>query len=88
MEEIRNKHSSRRVVIFAHQAPTVDDMGDPKFLDGPTNGAFTTELTELLADHTHWNWDFKRGAVRAVSNQRGYGHGSEGFDERKVPKKL
>lgn len=82
------------MVVFTHHAPTVEGTGDPKFLGGPTNSAFATELTKLSLwgspvllwafGHTHWSCDFEREGVRVVSNQRGYGQGSIGFNERKT----
>lgn len=91
---IRESEPHRRIVIFTHHAPTIDGTGDPKYVGGPTNSAFATELTgepwwglpmvSWAFGHTHWNCDFERNGVRVVSNQRGYGEGGTRFDESKV----
>jgi hypothetical protein len=94
IEHIRREESGRRVLVFTHHAPTVEGTGDPKYLGGPTNSAFATELTGTACwgapvvlwafGHTHWSCDFEREGVRVVSNQRGYGEGGKGFDISKV----
>ncbi|KAF9010808.1 hypothetical protein BDQ17DRAFT_1387956 [Cyathus striatus] len=94
IETIKNEELERKVVIFSHHAPTIDGTGDPKFLDGPTNSAFATELSNnswwnmpvavWAFGHTHWCCDFDRKGVRVVSNQRGYSHGSKGFNSSMV----
>lgn len=91
INDIRNHEPERRVVVFTHHAPTIQGTGDPKYIGGPTNSAFATELTgeswwgspvvTWAFGHTHWNCDFERNGVRVVSNQRGYGEGGTGFDE-------
>jgi hypothetical protein len=93
LEDIRSS-SSRRVTVFTHHAPTVEGTGDPKYIGGPTNSAFATELTGMPCwgspvflwafGHTHWNCDFERRGVRVFSNQRGYGHEGKDFDASKV----
>lgn len=85
---------ARRVAVFTHHAPTIDGTADPKYIGGPTNSAFATELAEgelwgppvaLWAfGHTHWTCDFERNAVRVVSNQRGYKEHPDAFDVGKV----
>ncbi|KAG8996887.1 hypothetical protein FRB94_007986 [Tulasnella sp. JGI-2019a] len=65
----------------------------------PMKSAFSTELlmtgelgrtcgsplvTVWAFGHTHWTCDFEKAGVRVVSNQRGYGTGSVGFDAGKV----
>lgn len=92
--QLKTSDAPKKIVVFTHHSPTVTDTGDPKYLGGPTNSAFATELTDeewwgspitLWAfGHTHWSCDFVRNGVRVVSNQRGYGEGGKGFDPRKV----
>jgi len=94
LEDIRSSSCTRRVAVFTHHAPTVEATGDPKFLGGPTNSAFATELTGTRCwgspvmlwafGHTHWNCDFERQGVRVFSNQRGYGQAGKDFDASKV----
>ncbi|EAU92485.1 Ser/Thr protein phosphatase superfamily protein [Coprinopsis cinerea okayama7 len=94
IESIRKEEGHRRIVVFTHHAPTIEGTGDPKFLGGPTNSAFATELTKeewwgppisLWAfGHTHFSCDFERGGVRVVSNQRGYKEGAKDFEQVKV----
>ncbi|KZW00679.1 Ser/Thr protein phosphatase superfamily protein [Exidia glandulosa HHB12029] len=84
----------RKVVVMTHHAPTLQGTSDPKYIGGPTNSAFATELVGgpcwrnnvkvWMFGHTHWNLDEVRDGVRVVSNQRGYGHGGGGFDPTKV----
>lgn len=80
----------RRVVVMTHHAPTVAGTSDPKYVGGPTNSAFATELVGgpcwsanvklWMFGHTHWNLDTVRNGVHVLSNQRGYGDGAAGFD--------
>lgn len=95
VENIRAQEPGKRVVIFTHHAPTADGTSNPKYIGGPTNSAFATELTGESVwkvpvslwgfGHTHWSCDFVRDGVRVVSNQRGYfTEGEQGFDPSKV----
>jgi hypothetical protein len=95
IHNIRTTELERRIVVFSHHAPTLNGTSDPKFLGGPTNSAFATELTRTSVwakpvvlwafGHTHWSCDFKRDGVRVVGNQRGTGlDGGQGFDASKV----
>jgi len=92
---IRANEPERRVIVFTHHAPTIGGTANPKYIGGPTNSAFATELSmeeDLWAapvavwafGHTHWNCDFERRGVRVVSNQRGYKGGGTGFDTAKI----
>ncbi|KAK0235992.1 Ser/Thr protein phosphatase superfamily protein [Armillaria nabsnona] len=73
VEAIRRDEPHRRVVVLTHHAPTIEGTGDPKYIGGPTNSAFATELTEL-----------PRKGVRVYANQRGYGTGATDFDPSKA----
>jgi hypothetical protein len=90
VEYIRRHEPDRTIIIFTHHAPTLQDIADPKYVGGPTQSAFATELTAdqcwgppvkvWAFGHTHWSCDFTRKGVRVVSNQKGYSHGDDGFD--------
>ncbi|KZT67410.1 Ser/Thr protein phosphatase superfamily protein [Daedalea quercina L-15889] len=93
--EIRAREPGRRVVVFTHHAPTVEDTSDPRYAGGPSNSAFATELSteaDIWAPplvlwafgHTHWSCDFERRGVRVVSNQRGYQEGDDSFETATV----
>lgn len=87
--DIRQKEPGKRIVIFTHHAPTIEDTMDPKYYNGPSLSAFATELTETewwgepmilwAFGHTHYSCDFHRNSVRVYSNQRGNRHGDEGY---------
>ncbi|KAF5381580.1 hypothetical protein D9615_005590 [Tricholomella constricta] len=94
IEEISRDEPTRKIVVMTHHAPTVRGTSDPRFLDGPMNSAFATELVGSgcwreqvkvwMFGHTHWSCDFEQAGVRVVSNQRGYRDGSPGFALAKV----
>ncbi|EJD55160.1 Ser/Thr protein phosphatase superfamily protein [Auricularia subglabra TFB-10046 SS5] len=91
---LQQEEPQRRIVVLTHHAPTFDGTSDPKYVGGPTNSGFATELVGgacwapnvqvWVFGHTHWNLDAVRAGVRVVSNQRGYRDGAPGFDPRKV----
>lgn len=91
---LQQDEPARRVVVLTHHAPTLDGTSDPKYVGGPTNSAFATELVggacwagnvrAWLFGHTHWNLDAVRAGVRVASNQRGYRDGAPGFDPGKA----
>jgi hypothetical protein len=91
VEHIRMQEPERSIVIFSHHAPTLQGTADPKYDGGHSQSAFATEL---VADkcwgspvkvwafgHTHWSCEFVRQGVRVVSNQKGYFHGDDRFDQ-------
>ena len=76
IEQIRAEGAERRVAVFTHHAPTIEGAGDAKFLGGPINRAFATELMGWAPPvnvwafgHTHYNCDFVRDGVQVVSDQ-------------------
>lgn len=95
VQKISQDEPNRRLVVMTHHAPTVEDTCDPKYIGGPTNSAFATEIIETapwaksvdvwLFGHTHWNCEFDREGVRVMCNQRGYSRGGEdGFNPDEV----
>jgi len=76
------QHLSRayggRTVVITHHAPHPGSI-HPRYAGDPVNGAFVSDLTELvvLADvwlhgHVHDSFDYRVGGCRVVSNPRGY----------------
>ncbi|EJF66790.1 Ser/Thr protein phosphatase protein [Dichomitus squalens LYAD-421 SS1] len=92
--QIARDEPHRRIVVMTHHAPTVADTSEERFVGGPLNSAFATELTEgpcwnervkvWMFGHTHWPCDFERKGVRVVSNPRGYRHAMDGFEPHMV----
>ncbi|KAK0644338.1 Metallo-dependent phosphatase-like protein [Cercophora newfieldiana] len=92
--------SGRKVVVFTHHCPTVDERAvEPRHRGSVLQSGFLTDLSaercwtsrdvRLWAfGHTHWNCDFVDGmGKRVVANQKGYdfeGRGSQGWDPEKV----
>lgn len=44
-DAIKVKEPHRRIAFFTHHAPTLIDIADPRYHDGPSSLAFATELT-------------------------------------------
>jgi predicted phosphodiesterase len=87
------KHAPKRCIIVTHHAPSA--LSIPPFHAGSSlNAAFASDLEELVESsrvplwihgHTHYNVDYKIGATRVFTNQRGYpGEVAAGFDPGKV----
>ncbi|EEB97005.1 hypothetical protein MPER_03764 [Moniliophthora perniciosa FA553] len=74
IQRIRQHEPQRRVIVLTHHSPTIDGTGDSKFLGGPTNSAFATELSE----------DMEVWGNPVLFNQRGYKEGGPGYDPTKV----
>ncbi|TFY78642.1 hypothetical protein EWM64_g5371 [Hericium alpestre] len=77
VSSIAAEEPHRKIAIFTHHAPTVAGTGDPRFIGGPTNSAFATELTAQACwtaggivlwafGHTHWSCDFVRDGCETV----------------------
>lgn len=76
------------VVVVTHHAPSLRSI-KPTLQREQLSAAFASHLDELVANsgaalwvhgHTHWNVDYRIGATRVVTNQRGYpGEETEGF---------
>jgi len=86
-------HDAERTVVVTHHAPSARSL-DPAFAADPVNGAFASDLEDLIArrrpalwihGHTHFCVDYMLGGTRVVSNQRGYAHMPvSGFDPARV----
>ena len=70
--------SSMPTVVLTHHAPHPDSI-HARFAGSPVNGAFVSDLTELVAQadlwlhgHVHDSFDYRVGRCRVVSNPRGY----------------
>lgn len=80
-------------VVITHHAPLSHSIA-PRHRDSPLNGAFASDLQELIArhdielwihGHTHHCVDYELGGTRIVSNQRGYpGEDTGPFDPQFV----
>ena len=75
-------HDADRTVVVTHHAPSERSI-DPAFVADPINGAFASDLEELITrrspalwihGHTHFCVDYTIGRTRVISNQRGYSH--------------
>ncbi|MBL9118939.1 MAG: metallophosphoesterase family protein [Phycisphaerae bacterium] len=71
---------ARRTVVVTHHAPSVRSIAE-HYLGNPLNSAFASELDALVESsgaelwvhgHTHHAVDYRIGATRVLSNQRGY----------------
>jgi len=65
-------------VVVTHHGPHPSSI-HPRFADSPINGAFVSDLTELVAQadlwlhgHVHDSFDYRVGRCRVVTNPRGY----------------
>jgi predicted phosphodiesterase len=78
-----------KTVVVTHHAPSL--LSEPQFhLTSPLSGAFASSLDYLVEPsrvplwihgHTHFNVDYKLGATRILTNQRGYPQErTNGFD--------
>jgi len=69
-----------KTVVVTHHAPSL--LSEPPFhLNSPLSSAFASNLDNLVKPsgvplwihgHTHYNVDYKLGATRILTNQRGY----------------
>jgi len=86
-------HDAGRTVVVTHHAPSARSL-DPAFGPDPINGAFASDLEDLILrrkpavwihGHTHLCVDYTIGGTRVVSNQRGYPHMPVGgFDPGRI----
>jgi predicted phosphodiesterase len=65
-------------VVITHHGPHPKSI-HPRFEDSPVNGAFVSDLADLvhqadvwLHGHTHDSFDYRVGRCRVVTNPRGY----------------
>ena len=88
------EHSNaRHIIVATHHVPSFELMAD-EFKGSPINGAFTSELGDLIANsrfdywiygHSHRNISKTIGNTQCVCNQLGYTfHGEQGTFKRDV----
>jgi predicted phosphohydrolase len=74
------RHDPTRTVIVTHHAPSPRSI-EPFRVGDALNAAFASDLDDFIMEsgvplwihgHTHYNVDYKIGATRIYSNQRGY----------------
>jgi Icc-related predicted phosphoesterase len=75
-----SRHDPARTVIVTHHAPSPHSI-EPFRVGDALNAAFVSDLDDFIKEsgvplwihgHTHYNVDYKIGATRIYSNQRGY----------------
>jgi predicted phosphodiesterase len=79
--EINNLKDCENLVVITHHAPSYSSI-DEKYLNHPANGAFVSNLDDLILDspqikcwahgHTHTNLNYKIGDCKIICNPRGY----------------
>ena len=87
------RHDPARTIVVTHHAPSARSNSPKNALD-MLNAAFASDLDMLIKasgiplwihGHTHYNVDYKIGATRIYSNQRGYRiEGVDGFEPANV----
>lgn len=74
-------------VVLTHHAPSPRSQ-HPRFIGDELTPAFVSDLDALILEHqpalwvhghTHWSVDYRMGATRVYSNQRGYPKEDPGF---------
>jgi hypothetical protein len=72
----------KKVVVITHHGISRQSVPD-RFMDEPSQPAYTSELTEFVLEHTcrlwihghtHWGFDYRLGETRVLANPRGYPH--------------
>jgi predicted phosphodiesterase len=73
-----SRSGAARTVVITHHAPHPGSI-HPRYAGNPVNGAFVSDLTELvghadlwLHGHVHDSFDYRVGGCRVVCNPRGY----------------
>jgi predicted phosphohydrolase len=84
-----SRHDPARTIVVTHHAPNHRSIS-PQNAGDMLNAAFASDLDSLICasrvplwihGHTHYNVDYKIGATRIYSNQRGYPHAkTRGFN--------
>ena len=83
----------KKVVVITHHGISRQSVPD-HFMGGPSQPAYTSELTEFVLGHpcrlwihghTHWAFDYKIGETRVLANPRGYPHETtHGFNPKLI----
>lgn len=72
-------------VVVTHHAPSIQSF-HPAYLGSPTNGAFASDLADVIEEGRPWFWihghihhasDYFEGETRVLCNPRGYRHERE-----------
>jgi Icc-related predicted phosphoesterase len=78
-----SRHDPTRTIVVTHHAPSHQSVSSQNAGD-MLNAAFASDLDSMIRasripiwihGHTHYNVDYKIGATRIYSNQRGYPNG-------------
>jgi len=88
LEKAFNEKNTDKSIVITHHVPTLHQY-PKKYKNSPLNGAFVTELYDLIHDsgadywiygHHHFNIpEFKIGATTMLTNQLGYVHHNEHY---------
>jgi hypothetical protein len=83
----------KKVVVITHHGISRQSVPD-HFMGGPSQPAYTSELTEFVLGHpcrlwihghTHWAFDYHIGETRVLANPRGYPHETtHGFNPKLI----
>jgi len=83
----------KKVVVITHHGISRQSVPD-HFMGGPSQPAYTSELTEFVLGHpcrlwihghTHWAFDYRLGETRVLANPRGYPHETaHGFNPKLI----
>jgi len=83
----------KKVVVITHHGISRQSVPD-HFMGGPSQPAYTSELTEFVLGHpcrlwihghTHWAFDYRIGETRVLANPRGYPHETtHGFNPKLI----
>ncbi len=89
LEELKGK----KVVVITHHGISRKSVPD-HFMGGPSQPAYTSELTEFVLGHpcklwihghTLWAFDYRLGETRVLANPRGYPHETtHGFNPKLI----
>jgi len=87
MQKELASHSSDKVVVVTHHAPSYQSISEKYRDDKHMNGGYASDLSEFILDHpqikiwchghTHTRFDYQVGDVRVLCNPRGY----QGYEE-------
>lgn len=87
------RHDPARTIVVTHHGPSARSEA-PGYANSPLSPSFVSDLDQLVEQsgvplwihgHTHYNVDYRIGATRVLTNQRGYPQETcAGFDPRMV----
>ncbi len=84
-------YSDRKIFVMTHHAPTMESIHEKYRGEHHLNGAFASDLSELILDHPqikywahghiHTPSDYMVGTTRVIANPKGYtSEGNEGYN--------